>query len=266
MSATPGSFFLCENHPFPPPSNNNSGGGGANGSEDNNQHEKQPLQDSTNNKRGGESDHEMHIWTERERRKKMRNMFSNLHALLPHLSPKADKSTIVDEAVKHIQTLEKTLQKLQKQKLDRLQEGPNPIDLGHQDTSREAFMADQVLSGNDAAAKDLIIKSNSVTVAQPRLQFQTWTSSNVVLNICGKEAQISVCSPKKPGLFTSVCCILEKHYLEVISAHVSSQSNRSIFMIQAHQVGSSGAYNHQVSEVDEIFKQAAAEIMFCLTS
>lgn len=39
--------------------------------------------------RGG-SDHEneMHIVTERERRKKMRNMFSNLHALLPQLSPK----------------------------------------------------------------------------------------------------------------------------------------------------------------------------------
>lgn len=37
---------------------------------------------------GGEPDHELHIWTERERRKKMRNMFGNLHALLPHLPPK----------------------------------------------------------------------------------------------------------------------------------------------------------------------------------
>lgn len=36
----------------------------------------------------GESDHEIHIWTERERRKKMRNMFSSLHALLPQLPPK----------------------------------------------------------------------------------------------------------------------------------------------------------------------------------
>ena len=36
----------------------------------------------------GTSDHDMHIWTERERRKKMRNMFSNLHALIPHLPPK----------------------------------------------------------------------------------------------------------------------------------------------------------------------------------
>lgn len=39
-------------------------------------------------KGGGESDHETHIWTERERRKKMRTMFCNLHALLPQLPPK----------------------------------------------------------------------------------------------------------------------------------------------------------------------------------
>lgn len=37
---------------------------------------------------GGESEHEMHIWTERERRKKMRNMFSSLHSLLPQLPAK----------------------------------------------------------------------------------------------------------------------------------------------------------------------------------
>lgn len=36
----------------------------------------------------GDDDHELHIWTERERRKKMRNMFASLHALLPHIPPK----------------------------------------------------------------------------------------------------------------------------------------------------------------------------------
>ncbi|OMO74672.1 hypothetical protein COLO4_26545 [Corchorus olitorius] len=69
---------------------------------------------------GDQSEHEMHIWTERERRKKMRNMFSNLHALLPQLPAKADKSTIVDEAVTYIKSLQQTLQTLQKQKLEKL--------------------------------------------------------------------------------------------------------------------------------------------------
>jgi hypothetical protein len=35
-------------------------------------------------------DHEMHILTERERRKKMRNMFASLHALLPQLPSKVN--------------------------------------------------------------------------------------------------------------------------------------------------------------------------------
>lgn len=37
-----------------------------------------------------ESDHEMHIWTERERRKRMRNLFSSLEALLPELPYKVN--------------------------------------------------------------------------------------------------------------------------------------------------------------------------------
>lgn len=48
---------------------------------------------------GGESDHEIHIWTERERRKKMRNMFANLHALLPQLPPKVKTFFLMYEFV-----------------------------------------------------------------------------------------------------------------------------------------------------------------------
>ncbi|XWS62921.1 hypothetical protein CRYUN_Cryun06bG0052000 [Craigia yunnanensis] len=264
------SFLLWENHSWAALSNsdnNSAGTGSEEKSAGKNQQEQEPLQDETkkNNKRGrgggvgkngkgnsgevregkrggGESNHEMHIWTERERRKKMRNMFSNLHALLPQLPPKADKSTIVDEAVNYIKTLQQTLLKLQKQKLERLQ---GSINFGYElpmmttqkqafDSSREAFLADQVSSSNDLANIGATNFSNSLSVSQFPVLFQTWTSSNVVLNICGKEAQISVCSPKKPGLFTTICYILEKHKIEVISAHVSSDSNQSMFMIQAH--------------------------------
>ncbi|TYI95014.1 hypothetical protein E1A91_D02G247700v1 [Gossypium mustelinum] len=104
--------------------NNNSPGLGSedkSATNDNNQQQQDNSQAETKKKKkkkGSESDdeHDMHIWTERERRKKMRNMFSNLHALLPHLPPKADKSTIVDEAVNYIKTLQQTLQNLQKTK------------------------------------------------------------------------------------------------------------------------------------------------------
>ncbi|PHT63143.1 hypothetical protein T459_33058 [Capsicum annuum] len=43
---------------------------------------------------GRESSHELHIRTERERRKRMRNMFEELQTLLPHLQPKYRKYVI----------------------------------------------------------------------------------------------------------------------------------------------------------------------------
>lgn len=44
--------------------------------------------ETVNSVGGAESEHEVHILTERERRKKMRNMFTSLHALLPQLPAK----------------------------------------------------------------------------------------------------------------------------------------------------------------------------------
>ncbi|OMO63213.1 hypothetical protein COLO4_32636 [Corchorus olitorius] len=281
--------------------NTNSGGGSdekSNSAAKINQQEEETDETQKKNKRKGKaaaaagesSDHEMHIWTERERRKKMRNMFSNLHALLPQLPPKADKSTIVDEAVNHIKTLQQTLQKLQKQKLERLQlqsgirfgynEPPSMSNLTTKkqafESSREAFLADQVSSNdqqlNVSASKNTFSSSiSSVSNDDHQLfpvSFQTWTSSNVVLNLCGNnQAQISVCSAKKPGLFTSICYILEKHKIGVISAHVSSNSNQTMFMIQAHAGGEGcNQMSQGIDQVEEMFKQAAAEIMSCVSS
>ncbi|XP_022136094.1 transcription factor bHLH95-like [Momordica charantia] len=224
---------------------------------------------------GESSDHEIHIWTERERRKKMRNMFANLHALLPHLPPKADKSTIVDEAVNYIKGLQQTLQKLQKQKLERIHNtnvAPYAYDslklLPSQSSTREAFLADHASSSNDMSA---LLFSNSTTTspniipARSCSVFQTWTSSNVVLNVCGGDAQISICSAKKPGLFTAICYVLKKHKINVVSAHVSADIDRSLFMIQAHANGGCNEFGTAIV-AEDIFKQAAGEIIFWLSS
>ncbi|EPS70340.1 hypothetical protein M569_04421, partial [Genlisea aurea] len=145
---------------------------------------------------GEESDdHDLHIWTERERRKKMRNMFSNLHALLPHIPPKADKSTVVDEAVKYIKKLEDLAEEMEKLRAERPSPTPvcrNPIPNPGQD-----FPA----------------------------TFKTWTSANVTVNVCGRDAHISICSGRsrrRSGLLTGVCSVMEKHELELVSAHISS--------------------------------------------
>ncbi|OIT07272.1 PREDICTED: transcription factor bHLH95-like [Nicotiana attenuata] len=226
-----------------------------------------------------ESDHEIHIWTERERRKKMRNMFSNLHALLPQLPPKADKSTIVDEAVNYIKTLQNTLHKLQNQKLEKLHcltATMNSNDLSIitsqkllESNNRDIFLADQGSTSNSTAITPTNNNNTTPFLNIPTV-FQTWTSPNVILNVCGEEAHISICCLKKPGILSGICFVLEKYKIEMISAQVSSDHYRCLYMIQAHATG--GSTLNQFSEalplltVEEIYKQAAGEIMLWATS
>ncbi|XP_038889014.1 transcription factor bHLH95-like [Benincasa hispida] len=244
--------------------------------------------EATEGKSGGateSSDHDIHIWTERERRKKMRNMFSNLHALLPHLPPKADKSSIVDEAVNYIKTLQDTLQKLHKQKLEKLDNNNNnnssmnfsKIVHHPSTTTREAFLADQASSNDDMSSSAALFSHFSTTVAAdnvvmsslppppPPSAFQTWTSSNLVLSVCGRHAHICVCSAKKPGLFSALCYVLDKHQIDVVSAHVSSDFHRSFFMIQAHANGGYDEFG-ATTVAEDTFKEAAGEIIFWLSS
>ncbi|KAE8734889.1 Serine/threonine-protein kinase [Hibiscus syriacus] len=221
---------------------------------------------------GGQSEHEMHIWTERERRKKMRNMFSSLHALLPQLPAKADKSTIVDEAVTYIKNLQQTLQTLEKKKLEKLRSSTTAVDYDQSSIitsevqvpeSREAFLIDNQGPTNDYP---LTIDMPQTFPAQMSPAcFQTWFSSNVVISMCGDDAQINVCSPRKPGTLATILYILEKHRLEVVSAQVSSDQYRSMYMIHVHAGGVSEQFPAALS-IEETFKLAAGEMNLCLFS
>ncbi|GMJ02610.1 RETARDED GROWTH OF EMBRYO 1, ZHOUPI [Hibiscus trionum] len=218
---------------------------------------------------GGQSEHEMHIWTERERRKKMRNMFSSLHALLPQLPAKADKSTIVDEAVTYIKNLQQTLRTLEKQKL---RTSSTTVDYDQSSIitsqvqvpeSREAFLTDnQGPTNNYPLTIDM---SPTFPSQMSPACFQTWFSSNVVISMCGDDAQINVCSPRKPGTLATILYILEKHRLEVVSAHVSSDQYHSMYMIHVHAGGVSEQFPAALS-IEETFKLAAGEMNLCLFS
>lgn len=172
----------------------------------------------------------------------------------------ADKSTIVDEAVSSIKSLEQTLQRLQMKKLQKLQYSsasnttptttpfrydpssssspttlltpisnhPQILPLGAaaaDSYSREPFLVDQISSTTPNLPHPC---------KDPAAAFDTWSSRNVVLNICGSEAFFTLCCPKdKTGVFTNVCSLFEKYNVEVVFANVSSNVFRSTYMIQA---------------------------------
>ncbi|KAJ1399079.1 Myc-type, basic helix-loop-helix [Sesbania bispinosa] len=147
-----------------------------------------------------------HIWTERERRKKMKNMFSTLHSMLPHLPPKADKSIVVDEAsMWHPYD-------------------PPLIMAGDKGSSSNNNYLSNITAVNGTS------NNNGI---QPAVAFQTWTFPNVVLNIYGDVAQFCICATKKPGILTTITYVLKKYNIEVLSANILS-SNGDAYMIQAH--------------------------------
>lgn len=55
---------------------------------DEEEEKKKKMKNKEKGKREVSEQEKVHIFTERERRKKMRTMFTNLHALLPQLPPK----------------------------------------------------------------------------------------------------------------------------------------------------------------------------------
>ncbi|CAN1274216.1 Transcription factor bHLH95 [Linum perenne] len=225
---------------------------------------------------GDQSEQQVHIWTERERRKRMRSMFTNLHTLLPHLPSKfikADKSSIVDEAITYIKTLQQTLQTLEKQKLEKSQ-GLGQLDSEHSAVSvmtttqlaREAFLASQ--GPTKLSTLTTMMNTPSISPVLPAAAacgFQTWFSPNVVLNMCGDDAHICVCSVKKKGLLTTIIHILSKHSLDVVSAHISSHHHSCTYMIHVHGGGSCSQFPESLS-VEDTFKLAAGELNLWLLS
>ncbi|KAM7517054.1 hypothetical protein LguiA_006637 [Lonicera macranthoides] len=212
----------------------------------------------------------VHIWTERQRRKKMRTMFSSLLSLFPHLPPKADKSTIVDEAIKCINTLQINLQQLQKQMLNKsatiidldtpLSSKRTPQEQVNDGPSSQEFVANQLGPPN-------MPQLFSLPVGPPVSQtcFLTWFSPNVVINMCGKDAQISVCCTRKPWVLATIFYILDKYKIEVVFAHICSNHYRSMYMIHAHVSGAPDRFSERFS-VEETFQLAAGEVIFCLLS
>ncbi|XP_057974756.1 transcription factor bHLH95-like [Malania oleifera] len=229
---------------------------------------------------GTEDDAELetHIWTERERRKKMRDLFNNLHALLPHLPDKADKSSIVDEAVSYIKTLQQSVEILQQRKLERLRGTATTFNCGSSlavEPSWEPFVGGKELPppvGENSEAYShsydyKIPTSPMISLADCNYShFRTWLAGNVVASMCGDDAHISVCSLKKPGLLTTIFYILDKHKLDVISTHISSDQYRCMYMIHARGAGGSSNQIQEASTVEEVFKLAVEEMSLLLSS
>ncbi|KAL9683504.1 hypothetical protein QQ045_015326 [Rhodiola kirilowii] len=270
---------------------------------------------------------EIHTQTEKDRRKKMRTMFSTLHGLVPHLSSKADKSTIVEGAVNYVRVLQQRLLILKSKKGEMLDaaELKNKEGISFNDdpfafpsssfikpqnqqqqemlASREALLADYQYNNFSSSASvtpqnsrpttpktNLQLNNNStpspfgspimminnnkkqkknpretavkISLSPSSIAFKTFTSTNVVVSVCGREAQFSICGARKPGFYTGICSVLDMFQLEVKSFHISSDeqySNLAMAMVQV-------TYLLNRYPVEEIYRAAGAELLQWVSS
>ncbi|CAL5213835.1 unnamed protein product [Lathyrus oleraceus] len=220
-----------------------------------------------------DSHHEMHIWNERERRKKTRNMFSSLRALLPDLPSKVDKSTIVDAAVKEIKYLQQILENLEKKKQEKLK-SMSPFvseslslmnsQLNSYESTKTIIIDQGSYSYNNKFSISVIETSNRLWLYAPppkQVSFQTWFSKNFVLNICGDEAQFCICATNKLGILTKIVFVFEKHMIDVVSINIMRNGNGKVYMILVH--ASKGSYD--TNSMEETYKQAAGGILMLIS-
>lgn len=121
-------------------------------------------------------------------------------------------------------TLQKQVEKLEHQKKQQQIKNQSPSQSSDNNTI-ESFKADQVITSSNTV---------QITHQQPSsspVEFQTWSSPNVVLSICGREAHFNICSVNKPGLFSDICFVLHKYNIELVSASANSNPGRGMFMI-----------------------------------
>ncbi|CAK8578198.1 unnamed protein product [Lathyrus sativus] len=211
----------------------------------------------------------MHIWNPREMRNETRNMFASLHALLPDLPSKVDKLTIVDATTKEIKNLQLILENLEINKQEKLKSMFPFVSDSSSVTnsplisyeSRKTSIVDQGSSNyNNKFFNGAIKTSNAVSLYAPPPQqvvFQTWSSKNVVLNICGGKAQFCICASKKSSLLTTIAFTLEKHMIDVISINITRNGNENLYMILVH--ASQGLYNR--NSMEKTCKRAVREIL-----
>ena len=99
----------------------------------------------------------------------------------------------------------------------------------------EKYLGDQGSTHNTSSTTSTTHGTNPLMVNNNiPTGFVTWSSPNVILNVCGENAHISVCCHKKSGLFTFICYDLGKHKMKIVSTQVSSDQFKSMFMIHAH--------------------------------
>ncbi|KAG8064491.1 hypothetical protein GUJ93_ZPchr0004g40014 [Zizania palustris] len=212
-----------------------------------------------------EMEHQLHIWTERERRKKMKNTYSALHALIPHLPDKADKISIVEGTIGYIRTLEDVIKNLERLKMERAcaQQGA-AANFGEASTQAARRLATEADMGNGLMNAPL--QAAAEVTAAPATALQTWAAPNITLTMAGDvDAFINMCLPRKKASLTTVLFVLERNRIDVVTSTISSdQQGKTLFNIHVRINEASSHCTTKNLKPEAKYKLAVSELMIRL--
>lgn len=174
------------------------------------------------------SQRENHIWSERQRRKGMNYLFSTLRSLLPHPTSKTDKSTVVGEIIKYIESLQVKLDMLTKKRQQVM--AARTLSAFHSiDTLPKAFVSNGLTLVDHSSDPMSMTAITALPPPGSESCLQSYLGSNVGLHVCGLNVFITTSSPRgQRGLLQQLLVTIHKHALDVINATIST-SNASIF-------------------------------------
>ncbi|KAH9307406.1 hypothetical protein KI387_035317, partial [Taxus chinensis] len=156
------------------------------------------------------SQREIHIQSERERRKGMNSLFERMRSLLPSAIQKADKSTIVSEIINYIHSLQQNLEDLNKKRVKMLS---SPGSGTAHIKTEPASCAESVQSECTDTDSPVSLSLNDECTKQ---------TSQVTLHFNGNDIFITVCCSHKANLLPSIIYVVEDHSLQIMSANVST--------------------------------------------
>lgn len=167
----------------------------------------------------GISQREIHIQSERQRRKGMNHLFEKMRSLLPNPTQKTDKSTTVSEIINYIQALHQNLEDLNKKRAKVL---PSPRG-GTIHVKTEPTSAESIQSECTGSEDSLPVSSEEDCTKQ---------TPHVTLHFNGNDIYITVSCLNKANLLTAIIFVVEDHNLQVISANFSATDTVAFHCLQ----------------------------------
>lgn len=162
----------------------------------------------------------------------MTHLYTTLLSLLPDAKPKTDRCTVLTEAMEYIHMLRAQVEELGRQKTEIL------VSLGEHFNLDYGFGADL-----DAPNPALI------TEISDEIKEEVLLAADVAVRLCGRDAFITLNSPKKKGVWSGLLQILHEQDMELLNVTLSTSNEMDYHCIHARMSTTSDLRSHELQKM-----------------